>query len=82
VDEEKEHDYTCGLIGFPVKHSLSPQIHKSFASQFDIDLEYKLIETPEESLYANIATFFANGGHGLNATIPHKSRAYNACSLI
>jgi len=80
VNEEKEYDYTCGLIGFPVKHSLSPKIHRRFAEQFDIDLEYKLIETPEEKIYENIATFFANNGHGLNITIPHKTRAYHACS--
>ena len=73
-------DYVCGLIGKPVKHSLSPKIHQQFAQQFDIDLSYRLIETSEDTLYQNIAEFFAQDGLGLNITIPHKNRAYHACS--
>ena len=73
-------DFVCGLIGHPVSHSLSPKIHQLFAEQAGIDLEYRLIDTPEENLYENIAVFFAENGLGLNVTIPHKSDAYNACT--
>ena len=29
------------VIGHPVKHSLSPDIHKLFAQQFELDLSYE-----------------------------------------
>ena len=29
------------VIGHPVKHSLSPEIHKMFAAQFDIEMSYE-----------------------------------------
>ena len=32
------------VIGIPVKHSLSPQIHKEFAKQQGINIQYKMIE--------------------------------------
>lgn len=78
--EQYTPDFVCGLIGHPVSHSLSPKIHQLFAEQAGIDLDYRLIDTPEESLYENIAVFFAENGQGLNVTIPHKSNAYNACT--
>jgi len=79
-NNNKNSDYICALIGHPISHSLSPKIHQQFAKQCGIDLDYRLIDTPEENLYENIAVFFAENGHGLNITIPHKSNAYNACT--
>lgn len=73
-------DFVCGLVGHPVSHSLSPKIHQHFAEQFDIDLQYRLIDTPPEKLFENIAVFFAENGQGLNVTVPHKREAYAACT--
>lgn len=79
-NETTTPDYICGLVGHPISHSLSPKIHQLFAKQLGLDIEYRLIDTPPEDLYQNIATFFAENGQGLNITIPHKSVAYNACT--
>ena len=29
------------VVGHPVAHSLSPRIHKMFAAQFDLDIDYE-----------------------------------------
>ncbi|MGB0495843.1 MAG: shikimate dehydrogenase [Kangiellaceae bacterium] len=62
----------CGVIGNPIAHSQSPDIHLSFAKQFDLDLDYqKYLVSPEE-LKSFIADFFGRGGRGLNVTLPFK----------
>lgn len=60
------------LFGWPVKHSLSPQIHRLFAAQQGIAVDYALHATPPAELPAAMAAFFAHGGHGANLTLPHK----------
>lgn len=71
--------YRCGLIGTPLSHSLSPKIHAHFAEQFDMDIEYSLIDVQIEDVEETILSFFAGGGTGLNVTMPHKSWAYQFC---
>ena len=29
-----------GVIGFPIEHSRSPEIHHSFANQFDLEITF------------------------------------------
>ena len=36
------------VIGLPVSHSLSPMIHKEFAKQQGINIQYKMIEPDTE----------------------------------
>lgn len=74
-----ENTIRCALIGSPLSHSLSPKIHSHFAEQFDMNFEYSLLDTPTESVEDTILSFFADGGRGLNVTMPHKTFAYNFC---
>ncbi|MCX7544466.1 shikimate dehydrogenase [Marinicella gelatinilytica] len=64
--------YPLALFGHPVKHSLSPQIHQAFARQFDLDIQYQLIDVSSDKLHQRVHQFFAQGGHGANITVPHK----------
>lgn len=64
------------VFGHPIAHSLSPRIHQAFAGQFGITLEYRTIDASPENFAAAIRTFFADGGHGANVTLPHKSAAF------
>jgi shikimate dehydrogenase len=61
-----------GVIGDPVNHSVSPQIHSQFARQFDHLLDYQKYHVTAENLESFIANFFESGGKGLNVTLPHK----------
>lgn len=60
------------VVGYPVKHSRSPFIHGMFARQTGQNISYQLMEVPPEHLADEVTRFFAEGGKGLNITVPHK----------
>ena len=64
------------VFGNPIEHSKSPQIHRAFAAQTGQVLNYdrKLVAIDEFKFAAD--EFFANGGKGLNITVPFKLDAY------
>ena len=64
------------LIGCPVKHSISPRIHARFAEQTGEAVAYELLEAPRDGFGAALARFVAEGGRGLNVTLPFKEEAY------
>ena len=66
-----------GLFGHPVKHSKSPEIHQGFAKQFDLNIDYQLMDVDTAALKKGIHDFFANGGIGANVTVPHKFDAHD-----
>ena len=57
------------VIGLPVSHSLSPMIHKEFAKQQGINIQYKMIEPDtEEHFETHAQSFFSKKGFGTIAT--------------
>lgn len=64
------------VIGNPVKHSRSPYIHQQFAAQTHIALSYERLEAPLEGFAHTVSQFFADGGRGLNVTVPFKLEAW------
>ncbi len=60
------------LIGRPLGHSKSPLIHAEFARQTGQDLTYTAIEAPEGGFAATADRFRAEGGRGINVTLPFK----------
>ncbi|MEC9375744.1 MAG: shikimate dehydrogenase [Pseudomonadota bacterium] len=60
------------VIGHPVAHSKSPQIHKLFAKQIGGEIEYEAIDVKKDKLEECIKVFLEHGGRGLNITLPHK----------
>lgn len=64
------------VLGSPVAHSLSPQIHTLFAAQTHQDLTYEKIEAPREGFIASVQHFIQNFGKGLNITLPFKEEAW------
>ena len=63
----------CGLIGNPVRHTLSPLIHNSLSEITGINMVYVPFEVPEGDVGDAIKGALALGIKGLNVTIPYKS---------
>ena len=71
------------VVGNPVKHSKSPQIHALFARQTGLVLEYATILLTEKNFDMGVQKFFTDGGAGLNITVPFKEKAFllaDSCS--
>ena len=67
------------VIGNPIAHSLSPLIHQAFGAATGIQLNYeRLLSTPEQ-FATDVMAFFAQGGSGMNATVPFKTQAWALC---
>jgi shikimate dehydrogenase len=64
------------VIGNPVAHSRSPQIHAEFARQTGQDLVYERLLAPKDAFAAAANAFRASGGRGLNVTLPFKGEAF------
>lgn len=64
------------VIGNPVAHSKSPQIHTLFAHENGQDLEYGRLLSPLDGFGEAVERFRAEGGRGLNVTVPFKEEAY------
>jgi len=64
------------VMGNPIGHSKSPQIHTAFAKITDQDMLYSAILVPLESFDAAVDDFFRRGGKGLNITVPFKENAW------
>lgn len=67
------------VLGNPVQHSLSPIIHEHFARQFGHSIAYSRKLLQAESFAQYVREFFADGGGGLNVTVPFKALAH-ACA--
>lgn len=66
-----------GLIGYPLGHSLSPQIHKRLFELDGIEAEYEMMEIAPEKLKDNFE--YLKSLDGFNITIPHKINIIELC---
>ncbi|MBD5552526.1 MAG: shikimate dehydrogenase [Lachnospiraceae bacterium] len=63
----------CGLIGYPVGHSVSPVIHNNLAEMYGHNLVYVPLPVEPGKLKSAIAGAEAFGFAGMNVTVPYKS---------
>lgn len=70
------------VIGNPIEHSQSPQIHAAFARQTGQDMCYERILGDLEEFEADVDEFIAAGGRGLNVTVPFKERAFRLADAL
>ena len=65
-----------GVIGHPVAHSKSPDIHARFAAQTRQDLIYERLLAPLGGFADTVQSFMWQNGKGLNVTVPFKLEAH------
>ncbi|MBY0579701.1 MAG: shikimate dehydrogenase [Burkholderiales bacterium] len=68
------------VIGNPVAHSKSPQIHAEFAKQTKQDMAYGAILAPLEDFPATVEKLRREGYRGANVTVPFKREAWRIAS--
>lgn len=70
------------VIGNPIEQSRSPELHQAFAQDLGIQLEYSKRLAPLDGFCHSVETFFAEGGLGLNVTVPFKEQAFAMCGHL
>lgn len=70
------------VMGNPIQHSRSPELHQAFAIEAGIALDYQKILASLDNFEEMVKDFFAQGGDGLNITVPFKERAFALCDVL
>ena len=70
------------VVGNPIEQSRSPELHHAFAEKTGVDLVYRKRLAPLDGFEANIREFFAEGGVGMNVTVPFKEQAFVLCDVL
>lgn len=70
-----------GLLGYPVKHSLSPIMHNAAFKTLKINAEYKLFEVEPKDLGYFLDSLEKKNILGLNITIPYKEKILDFVSI-
>ena len=64
------------VIGNPIHHSLSPQIHAAFAKETGLDIDYKAVLSPLDQFKNTMHQLIQQKLTGANVTLPFKKEAY------
>jgi shikimate dehydrogenase len=67
---------TYAVMGNPISHSLSPNIHQRFAEQTNQSLDYSALLIELDGFENGVADFRQKEGKGLNITVPFKQEAW------
>ena len=63
-----------GIIGNPIKHSLSPVLHNYWFNKYNIDASYSLIDIEESDITKIIKKIKSKELNGINITLPYKQK--------
>ncbi len=69
------------IIGHPVAHSRSPEIHTEFARLTGQSIQYTRIDAGPHGFTAALRAFLDAGGLGVNVTLPFKEEAFAVCHV-
>ena len=70
------------VMGNPIAHSRSPELHQAFGQHCAIAVDYQKILVPLDAFAESVQQFFSSGGQGLNITVPFKEQAYALCDQL
>ena len=64
---------TCGIIGNPVEHTMSPVIHNTLSQIMGINMAYVPFHVKDGQLEAAVKGAYGLNILGMNVTVPYKS---------
>ena len=70
------------VIGNPIEHSKSPQIHTAFAAQEGITIDYQRVLADSDHFISTVNQMQEEGLIGLNVTVPFKVLAHANCTKL
>lgn len=65
----------AGVMGWPIAHSRSPQLHGHWLERYGIDGAYVPLPVPPDGLEVALRALPLLGFRGCNVTVPHKTAA-------
>ncbi|MFZ2606676.1 MAG: hypothetical protein WAX05_12700, partial [Candidatus Microthrix parvicella] len=72
----------AGVIGNPVRHSMSPAIHNAAYEATGLDWAYVALPVTEDRVEAALLGAVALGLEGVSVTMPHKTAAAQFCDEL
>lgn len=72
----------AGVIGDPISHSLSPEIHNYLLKKYAINGRYEAILVKNGEFEDGVRKIINEGFSGFNVTIPHKETAFHSCKFL
>ena len=71
-----------GIIGNPIKHSLSPVLHNYWFKKYKIDANYSIIDIKDSELPNIIDKIKSKDLNGINVTLPYKQKIVSHIDLL
>lgn len=71
-----------GVIGNPIEHSISPQLHNTMIGKMNLDYIYSAFRVREGEVGKALEGMRALNIRGFNVTIPHKQTAFSLCDEV
>lgn len=72
----------CGLLAYPVEHSVSPTIHNYLAKKLGINLSYVPLPVKDGDIQTAISGAYSMGFFGMNVSVPYKEKVFFSLSEI
>ena len=69
------------VMGNPIGHSKSPQIHTLFADNTEQRLRYRAVLVEVDGFAKAVNNFFTTGDLGLSITVPFKEEAWQMAEV-
>ena len=71
-----------GIIGNPIKHSLSPILHQYWFDKYGLDASYSIIQAEDKDLNSIMGKIRDGELTGINVTLPFKQKIINQTDKI
>lgn len=76
------HTQVFGLLGSPISHSISPQMHNEAFRQLDMDCVYLAFEVGQDGMKAAVEGLRTLNVRGYNVTMPNKNIMATLCDKL